>query len=200
MCSANPKPSPNPDPNQVLGPLQNIINDDRAAREKVAMQKQLHQEQAGLKSVTRKDLEIVGLAVEMDHGQLVLVKHSQVRVRVSHPNPNPNPNPNLGVVDRCVRGREVGCGLTEVRLELLPRGLRAQVPVRKKTQRSARPVESQRGPPCYPGDATRPSGRGVLSQGEACYLRARRAIAAAEGRQGCVEHGCKPGEPDVPTS
>ena len=77
MCSANPKPSPNPDPNQVLGPLQNIINDDRAAREKVAMQKQLHQEQAGLKSVTRKDLEIVGLAVEMDHGQLVLVKHSQ---------------------------------------------------------------------------------------------------------------------------
>ena len=90
MCSANPKPSPNPDPNQVLGPLQNIINDDRAAREKVAMQKQLHQEQAGLKSVTRKDLEIVGLAVEMDHGQLVLVKHSQVSVRVrAHPNPNP---------------------------------------------------------------------------------------------------------------
>ena len=77
MCSANPKPSPNPDPNQVLGPLQNIINDDRAAREKVAMQKQLHQEQAGLASVSRKDLEIVGLAVEMDHGQLVLVKHSQ---------------------------------------------------------------------------------------------------------------------------
>ena len=78
-CSANPKPNPNPNPNphQVLGPLQNIINDDRAAREKVAMQKQLHQEQAGLKSVTRKDLEIVGLAVEMDHGQLVLVKHSQ---------------------------------------------------------------------------------------------------------------------------
>ena len=76
----------------MLGPLQNIINDDRAAREKVAMQKQLHQEQAGLKSVTRKDLEIVGLAVEMDHGQLVLVKHSQVRVRVrvrAHPNPNP---------------------------------------------------------------------------------------------------------------
>ena len=75
---------------EVLGPLQNIINDDRAAREKVAMQKQLHQEQAGLKSVTRKDLEIVGLAVEMDHGQLVLVKHSQVSVRVrAHPNPNP---------------------------------------------------------------------------------------------------------------
>ena len=62
---------------EVLGPLQNIINDDRAAREKVAMQKQLQQETEGLASVARKDLEMVGLAVEIYHGQLVLVKHRQ---------------------------------------------------------------------------------------------------------------------------
>ena len=62
---------------EVLGPLQNIINDDRAAREKVAMQKQLQQETEGLASVSRKDLEMVGLAVEIYHGQLVLVKHKQ---------------------------------------------------------------------------------------------------------------------------
>jgi len=62
---------------EVLGPLQNIINDDRAAREKVAMQKQLQQETEGLASVARKDLEMVGLAVEIYHGQLVLVKHKQ---------------------------------------------------------------------------------------------------------------------------
>merc|ERR1740133_202402 len=62
---------------EVLGPLQNIINDDRAAREKVAMQKQLQQETEGLASVARKDLEMVALAVEVYHGQLVLVKHKQ---------------------------------------------------------------------------------------------------------------------------
>lgn len=60
---------------EVLGPLQNIINDDRAAREKVAMQKQLQQETEGLAAVARKDLKMVGLAVEIYHGQLVLVKH-----------------------------------------------------------------------------------------------------------------------------
>ena len=62
---------------EVLGPLQKIINDDRATREKVAMQKQLQQETEGLAAVSRKDLEMVGLAVEVYHGQLVLVKHKQ---------------------------------------------------------------------------------------------------------------------------
>ena len=44
------------------------------------------------------------------------------------------------------------------------------------------------------------AGASMLPRRRYPAVRARRAIAAAEGRQGCVEHGCKPGEPGVPTS
>ena len=115
-----------------------------------------------------------------------------------NPNPDPDPNPNLGVVDRRLRGREVGCGLTKVRLEPLPRGRRTQVPVGRKRRR-ARPLRQR------PGLRCRSGGRHVTQAmlpgrlGKACYLRGG-VLAAAEGRQGGVEHGCKPGDPDVPTS
>lgn len=62
---------------EVLGPLQKIINDDRAAREKVAMQKQLQQETEGLAHVSMKDFTVYGVPVETGHSQLVLVTHKQ---------------------------------------------------------------------------------------------------------------------------
>ena len=61
----------------MLGPLQKIINDDRAAREKVAMQKQLQQETEGLAHVSMKDFTVYGVPVETGHSQLVLVTHKQ---------------------------------------------------------------------------------------------------------------------------
>jgi len=62
---------------EVLGPLQKIMNDDRAAREKVAMQKQLQQETEGLQHVSLKDLSVHGVPVEAGHIQLILVTHNQ---------------------------------------------------------------------------------------------------------------------------
>jgi len=60
---------------EVLGPLQNIIDDDRKAREKVAMSKQLQAESEGLAKVAPGDFSPLAVAGTFDSGAMGLVKH-----------------------------------------------------------------------------------------------------------------------------
>jgi len=61
---------------EVLGPLQTIIDEDRKWREKVASAKQLKLEAEGLSNVKRKDFSARAVTVTTDFGQYVLVTHS----------------------------------------------------------------------------------------------------------------------------
>jgi len=60
---------------EVLGSLQQLINDDRANREKVALAKQTLLEAEGLANVKIGDFSLHGVSVELYHGQLVLANH-----------------------------------------------------------------------------------------------------------------------------
>ena len=62
---------------EVLGSLQGIINDDRANREKIALQKQMVAEGEGLANASVADFSLHGVPVELYHGQLVLASHKK---------------------------------------------------------------------------------------------------------------------------
>lgn len=60
---------------EVLGPLQAIIDEDRKWREKVAKTKQLVQEAEGLANVTTTDFEPQAVPVASDYGRLVIAQN-----------------------------------------------------------------------------------------------------------------------------
>jgi len=60
---------------EVLGPLQAIIDDDRQQREKAAREKQILMEQEGLSGVKIGDFTLEGICVSADPVQYVLAKH-----------------------------------------------------------------------------------------------------------------------------
>lgn len=60
---------------EVLGPLQSIIDEDRRRREKIAEEKMLQQEAEGLASVSRRDFGLRALALATETSELVLATH-----------------------------------------------------------------------------------------------------------------------------
>jgi len=60
---------------EVLGPLQDIIDDDRKAREKIALTKQLQAESEGLASVAKGDFSAIAVASTFDSGVMGVAKH-----------------------------------------------------------------------------------------------------------------------------
>mmetsp|Transcript_49196 Transcript_49196/g.81695 ORF Transcript_49196/g.81695 Transcript_49196/m.81695 type:complete len:1065 (-) Transcript_49196:122-3316(-) len=59
---------------EVLGPLQAIIDDDRKWREQVALKKQLLAEAEGLSSATRDDFTLLAIGSQGEFGEMVLAQ------------------------------------------------------------------------------------------------------------------------------
>ena len=62
---------------EVLGPLQTIIDKDRKERERTARQRRQRRVEENLEVVTLSDFKIDGLASEADFGQWVLATHQE---------------------------------------------------------------------------------------------------------------------------